>query len=321
MESSFPPARRVRAGGVAFAIYERNGDPEGRRPPILLLHGWPEIAYSWRNQIGALAAAGFRAVAIDLKGYGASDAPEDPALYDIARVTDELCALMDALKIRQAIVCGHDWGGAIVWPLAQRRPTRVAGVIAVCTPHRSAPPTAPLTIFRKRFGEDHYIVRFQEDPGPEALFAAEIEKFFRVMFRAPAAPEAMRARGAKAFDLVGRVRNGPTPSADELLFTEADLERFVREYQRSGFRGGLNYYRNIDNNYQLTKDLDPMVSAPSLWIGAAWDHFLPPEGAQGMAAIVDDLESHIIPECGHWVMWERPDALNALMIDWLTRRF
>lgn len=314
--NTFPDPRFVDAGGVRLAVHE-----QGAGTPVILVHGWPEIAYSWKNQIGAIADAGFRAIAPDLKGFGRSDAPKDKALYDIRGMTDDLARLLDALSIERAVFCGHDWGGAIVWPMAQLHKDRVAGVIGVSTPHRPRPPAPPLSIIEKRFGPDHYFIRFQEEAAPEALFATDVRRFFQLMFRRPPAAADLERLGARIFDLVGRFRDGPPPDTRRLIIGEADLDFYVDAYRRSGFHGGINLYRNIDRNYELMRDVDPVIAAPALFIGAADDAFLPPAGADGMEDIVPDLEKAIIPDCGHWVMWERPAALNAILIDWLGRRF
>ena len=314
----FPEARFVEAGDVRLAVYE-DGPADGL--PIILIHGWPEIAYSWKHTMKALAGAGYRAIAPDLKGFGLSDAPRDPALYDIRHMTDDLAGLLNALSIDQAVFCGHDWGGAIVWPMAQVHGSRVAGVIGVSTPHRPPPPVAPLAILEKRFGPDHYIVRFQEPDAPEATLARDIDQFFTLMFRGPAPRSAWPGLVPRIFDLLGRLENGPAPNPADCVLSAEDRAVFKRAYERSGFHGGINLYRNIDRNYAIMEDRDPRIAQPALWIGADLDLFLPPEGAEAMTGLAPDLEKHVIDDCGHWVMWEQPEALNALIIDWLRRRF
>ena len=123
------------------------------------------------------------------------------------------------------------------------------------------------------------------------------------------------------YDLPGRFRDGPAPSNDKVIIPEADIQVYIDAYKRSGFHGGINLYRNIDANWRFMDGRDETVAAPSLWIGAELDLFLPPEGADGMDALVPDLEKHVIAGCGHWIMWEKPQEANALMLDWLTRRF
>ena len=312
----FPVHRVVTAGETRLAVYEA-----GAGLPVILVHGWPEIAYSWKHQISALAGAGFRAIAPDLKGFGRSDTPRDPAQYDIRAMTEDFVGLLDSLEIERAVFCGHDWGGALVWPMAQLHPDRVMGVIGVCTPHRPPPPISPLTIIRRRFGDRHYFLQFQEPEKPEALFAGDVKKFFHQMFRrAPTRAEIARL-GPRIFDLPGRFRDGPAPDPGEVIISDADIDVYVKAYQRTGFHGGINLYRNIERNYEIMKSVDPIIRAPSLMISAQRDFFLPPESADGMEKFVPDLEKHFIDDCGHWVMWEKPLELSTLMIDWLRRRF
>lgn len=319
--TAFPSARPIEAGNTTLAVYERNGDEAGRRPPVILVHGWPEIAYSWKNQIHALAGAGFRVIALDLKGFGNSDAPKDPALYDAEHITGDFCSLLDALSIERAIFCGHDWGGALVWAMAQRHPGRVAGVIGLCTPVLPRPPAPPLGIIEKRFGEKHYFVQFQEQGVPEKLFESDPDRFFRLMFQKPPPRERWAALVPRVYDLPGRFKNAPPPSDDDVIIPLADIQVYAAAYKKSGFHGGINIYRNIDRNWEDMKGRDETVYAPSLWIGAELDLFLPPESAEKMSNIVSDLEKHVIEDCGHWMMWEKPDEANALIIDWLKRRF
>ncbi len=315
----FPKAKLVDANGVRLAVYEADGDPDRRRAPVILVHGWPEIAYSWKNVMPAVAEAGFRAIALDLKGFGQSDAPADKTLYDIEHMTGDLAALLDALDIDRAVFCGHDWGGAIVWPMAQLHGDRVAGVIGLSTPHRPPPPVPPLSIFEKRHTDRHYIVRFQEEGIPERILESNPTGFFRLMFRRPKFRTVPEALNNRVYDLLGRLEHGPPARNEDVALSDADIAVFVDAYKHSGFTGGINLYRNIDRNWEIIKAHDPIIRHPALWVGAASDLYLPPSGAEGMEKIVPNVEKHIIPDCGHWVMWEKPAELNAILVDWLLR--
>ncbi len=319
--NEFPEPRRIKAGETTLALYEADGDPARERPPVILVHGWPEIAYSWKNQIYALRDARFRVIAVDLKGFGHSDAPHDPALYGAAQMTADFCALMDALEIERAIFCGHDWGGALIWQMGQLHPERVAGLIGLCTPLRARPPVEPLKIIAKRLGEKHYFVQFQEPDAPEKLFESDPERFFQMMFRKSPPRERWAALIPQIYDLPGRFCDGPPPNPAGVIIPQADIQVYIDAYKHSGFTGGVNLYRNIDANWRLMEGRDETINAPSLWIGAELDLFLPPESAADMETLVADLEKHVVPDCGHWIMWEKPDELNSLLIDWLLRRF
>jgi microsomal epoxide hydrolase/non-specific protein-tyrosine kinase len=310
-----PEPRLIDIGGVRIALREA-----GAGTPIVLVHGWPELSYSWKNQFGPLVEAGYRVIAPDLKGFGGSDAPADPKLYDSATMTGDLARLLDACGIDRAIFCGHDWGGALVWPMAQQRPDRVMGVIGVCTPHRPPPPAAPMSIIEKRFGSTHYFVQFQPLGEVERLFETDVERFFRIMFRRAPTQAEIAAAGARLFDLPGRFRDGPPPEGG-LVMSEEDLAVYIAAYRRSGFTGGVNLYRNVDRNWEIAKTQDPVIRKPALMISASNDAFLPPESADGIEALVPDVERALIENCGHWVMWEQPARLNAIMTDWLKKRF
>ena len=318
--NDFPEPKFVDAGGVRLAVYERGAGAPGR-PPLVLVHGWPEIAYSWKNQIGPLSNAGWRVIAVDLKGFGASDAPADGALYDVRHMTDDFAALLDGLAIEKAIFCGHDWGGALVWPMAQLHPARVAGLIGLSTPHRPPPPAPPLAIIEKRFTANHYFIRFQEEGAPEQLFENDVERFFAFMFRKPAPREKWPSLVPAVYDLMARFPRGRAPDPRDLVLSSEDLQVYVGAYRKSGFRGGINLYRNVDRNWEIMKTVDPVIEAPTLWIGGELDLFLPPEGAEPMDKLIPDLEKHVLSGCGHWLTWERPAELNAIMVDWLDRRF
>ena len=319
--TDFPEPRIIDAGGVSLAVYEADGDPQRQRPPVLFVHGWPEIAYSWKNQLAAFAAAGFRAIAFDLKGFGYSNAPTDPTLYDAHHMTGDFAALLDALDVDQAIFCGHDWGGALVWSMGQLRPEKVAGIIGLCTPLHPRPPAPPLQIIEKRLGPKHYFIQFQEHAIPEQLFETDLNRFFHLMFRKAAPRDKWAKLIPQIYDLPGRFKDGPEPKPIETVIPEKDLARYLDAYSRSGFHGGINLYRNIDENWRYMEGRDQIVRAPALWLGAELDLFLPPESAEGMEEIVPDLEKHIIANCGHWMMWEKAEEANRLMLDWLKRRF
>lgn len=312
----FPNPKFVDSNGVKLATYEM-----GTGPAVLFVHGWPEIAYSWKHQMTAVAAAGYRAIALDLRGFGASDTPFDIAQYDIQHLTDDLSAVLDTYGVEKAVICGHDWGGVIAWPMAQLKPERVSGVIGVCTAH--FPPLAIPTIEKIAAGRDenHYIVQFNRDLEIEKLFDDNIEKFFRTVFqKAPKRAESEKL-GNRLFDIPGRLKNGPMPMGTALVLSDDDLQTYVDIYKKSGFRGGINLYRNIDQNHALMEKVDPKINVPCLWIGAEDDIFLPIEYAAYMKRYIRDLEKQVIKDCGHWVTWEQPEHLNKHMVEWLNDKF
>ncbi|NNL89476.1 MAG: alpha/beta hydrolase [Marinicaulis sp.] len=321
MLKDFPDRKFIDANGVRFAAHEVNGDPDGKNPPVMLVHGWPEIAYSWKNQIKAIADAGYRVVAFDLKGFGWSDKPREKERYDVEHLTADFAALLDALDINRAVFCGHDWGGSLVWSMGQLHPERVAGVIGVCTPLKPRAPAPPVAILKKRFTDKHYFVQFQEPDRVEKLFATDVNRFVRMMFQKPAPRERWASLVPWIFDLPGRFAEGKPVPDDKLIVSNDVIDAYRAGFEQSGFHGGVNLYRNIDRNWKYMEGRNEIVRAPSLWIGAELDLFLPPESADGMEALVPNLERRIIEGAGHWLTWERPNEMNALIIDWLNDKF
>ncbi|MEE9328745.1 MAG: alpha/beta hydrolase [Parvularculaceae bacterium] len=308
----------VTANGVRFAVYEAG--PENG-PPIILCHGWPELAYSWKHIVPALAGAGYRVIAPDMKGFGRTDGPLDPAAYNMDVLTADFDALMAEMGLKDAIFLGHDWGGAFVWPMAYRYPTRVRAVASICTPHVKRAPVSPLSIFEKRTSDRHYIIQFQDPALPDKVFGGREEAFAEFIFRKPAPRAAWPKLMPQALFLPDNFARFEKTDDTKLVMPRADLKVFSDMYKKTGFQAGTNYYRAIDKNWALTEGIDLTVHQPSLMIGAELDMMLPPEQMDGMETLCPDLEKKVLKDCGHWAMWEQPTAINAILTDWLARRF
>ena len=309
----FPEPRFVRANGLRLAVYE-----QGVGVPVVFSHGFPELAYSWRHQLPALAAAGFRAIAPDQRGYGASDRPEAVEAYDIAQLTGDLVGLLDALELERAVFCGHDWGGMVIWSLGQLHPSRVLGLIGVNTPFMPRAPKPPIALLTEMMGPEHYIVHFQKPGDADARLAKDVRRVFEVIMR----------RGIKLADIdLSRGIQNLAAAVEEgrmlgqPLLSDAELDVFVRAFERSGFTGGINWYRNMDRNWRLTEHVPQTLQVPSLMVMAEDDFALRPALAEGMEARVTPLEKVLIRDCGHWTQQERPAELNRILVDWLRRQF
>jgi epoxide hydrolase A/B len=292
--------------------------------PVVLCHGFPELAWSWRHQLGPLAAAGYRAIAPDMRGYGRTERPAQVADYDMVHLCGDLAGLLDALGIERAVFCGHDWGGAVVWAMPRLHPGRVAGVIGVNTPDRPRPPADPVAIFRKRLGERMYMVVFQQPGVADALFGADPARALRFFFRRHRIPPAVLDDPALQPRLLALVDAFAKPEAEWAgapLLGADELAVYVRAFSETGFTGGLNWYRNLTRNWELSAGWPPRIEVPCLMISAEHDIVLRPSMAEGMEALIPDLERHVIADCGHWTQAEQPEALNRLMLDWLRRRF
>ena len=304
----------VDVNGITLSCLEA-----GSGPALLLCHGFPETAQAWRAQIPVLAAAGYRVLAPDLRGYGASSAPAAVDEYTVFHAVGDLVGLLDALSIGRVTVVGSDWGATIAWQMAQMRPDRVAGVLAFGVPMMARAPLPPTRLFPRTDDALFYTLYFQ-DPG---VAEAELER---------AIPAALRKiyHGASGdgsrtpFGMVDPARgmlhglSDPDTLPDWLM--QSDLDRDAAAFAHSGFRGGLNYYRNLDRNWQLQASLDGMpVRVPALFAAGARDAGLSMPGMDRIIAtmpqLVTDLRGSVtIDGAGHWVQRERPDEVNRLIL-------
>lgn len=312
----FPVAERVNVGEVALSVHAG-----GRRgaPLIVLLHGWPDLAYSWKNLFPDLAAKGYRVLAPDVRGFGGSDAPAQIERYGVNHLVGDVEGLIDREGAETAVILGHDWGGALAWSFAQLKPQRTAGVISLNTPHLPRGKMPPTAAMRARFGDDYYSLAFQAPGRAEAAFLANLEAFFSVIFSPPPAPGAPSEPVTLANILSRMERHDPT--RDVAVVPAADRKVFIEAFAKSGFGGGLNWYRNIDANWARMDGVDPVVRAPCLMICGERDPILPPEMTRWMDGLTPDLEKHVIVGVGHWPQWEAPEAVSALVCAWLDRRF
>jgi pimeloyl-ACP methyl ester carboxylesterase len=326
-----PPLQFAQVNGIRMGFYEAG--PTDDRPPVVLCHGWPEIAFSWRHQIKALADAGIRVIAPDQRGYGATDRPEPVEAYDLEHLTGDLVGLLDHLKIDKAIFVGHDWGGFVVWQMPLRHRDRVAGVVGVNTPHRPRSPIDPVELFRERFGNSMYIVQFQ-DPSREAdkIFDSRVEQAFDFFMRQPMPrkdtgpaepPTAGLGASSKlnlAFPQMIAAYDAKYDPRKPILSAE-EKKVFVDTFTKTGFTGGINWYRNWTRNWERAEALDHTVRVPSLMIMAENDAVLPPSAADGMEKVVPDLEKYLVRGSGHWTQQEKPEEVSAKLIEWRRRRF
>lgn len=311
--------RYVETNGIRMAVYE-----QGKGVPVVMCHGFPELAYSWRHQLPAIANAGFHAIAPDQRGYGLTDRPPAIEDYDIKHLTGDLVGMLDAMKIEKAVFVGHDWGGFVVWQMPLLHPSRVAGVIGVNTPFMPRAPMDPIALMRMAYGEEMYIVFFQKPGVADALLGRDPAKTLRLFYRKsgitleefdkrPA--EEKNFALARAFDVDESLWPG------KVLLTPEELEVYRSAFARTGFTGGINWYRNFTRNWQASEGVEQKVNVPCLMVMAANDVVLRPSLADGMEAYVPDLEKHLIKDCGHWTQAEKPDELNRVIVDWLKRRF
>lgn len=318
----FPEPRRVelpRRDGMTLSVHE-----QGSGPAVVFCHGFPELAFSWRHQLPAVADAGFRGIAPDQRGYGGSDRPEKIEDYDLLQLSGDLAALLDAFEIEKAVFVGHDWGGWVAWAMALLHPDRTAGVASVCTPYVAMP---PIEVMRAGLGvpdENIYILWFQQPGVAEGVLDSQARRLFELLLREPVPPEQAAARMSES----GQLDMNPFRRLEEIepqgkpIVGPDELDYYVRAFEKSGFRGGINWYRNIDRNFGLVPGMGTdKLELPCLMLTAEWDAALRPEMAAGMPALCSDLEMQQVAKAGHWIQQEKPDELNAHLCKWLARRF
>ena len=310
--------RFVKTNGIRMHLVEA-----GSGFPIVMCHGFPELWYSWRHQIRALADAGFRAIAPDQRGYGDTDAPAPIEAYTQRQLVADISGMLDALGIAKCVIIGHDWGGAVAWNAAMTAPDRIDRVIGVNTPFFPRGPMKPTDMMKAiAQGNFHYILYFQTPGVAEAELERDVRRSLNGFYQEPrdfggtidtsAPPGVFGPAGGGILD---RLPDRPHGS----FLTAEDFEVFVKAFQKSGFRGGLNWYRCIDRSWEESAGIENRVNQPALMITAELDPVLRPELCAGMEAFVPNLRKTVlIKGCGHWTQQEKPAETNAAILEFLA---
>jgi pimeloyl-ACP methyl ester carboxylesterase len=312
--------RTVETNGIRMHLAEA-----GAGPLVMLCHGFPESWYSWRHQLLALADAGFHAVAPDMRGYGQTDRPEAIDQYTLLHLVGDVIGLLDALRAEQATIAGHDWGAPVAWLAALLRPDRFRGVIGLSVPFRPRGAVRPTTVMPQTDDALFYQLYFQTPGVAEAEFERDAGRTMRAILCSISGDVPLQETGA-----VGMVprRGGflatmPNPATLPSWLTEADIDFYAGEFVRTGFRGGLNWYRNIDRNWELLAPFaGARVMTPALYIAGDRDLVVAFPGMDqlipSLANFMPQLRGTImLPGCGHWTQQERAAEVNAAMIDFL----
>uniref|UniRef100_A0A671F379 AB hydrolase-1 domain-containing protein n=1 Tax=Rhinolophus ferrumequinum TaxID=59479 RepID=A0A671F379_RHIFE len=287
----------------------------GSGPPVCLCHGFPESWYSWRYQIPALAQAGFRVLAVDMKGYGESSAPPEIEEYSMEVLCKDMVTFLDKLGISQAVFIGHDWGGMLVWNMALFYPERVRAVASLNTPFIPANPKVSQMEALKANPIFDYQLYFQEPGVAEAELEQNLNRTFKAFFRASDEVFLSTKNVREAGGLLVRTPENPSPSK---LLTEEDIQFYVQQFKKSGFRGPLNWYRNIDKNWKWScKSVGRKILIPALMVVAEKDKVLLPEMTKHMEDWIPNLKRGYIKDCGHWTQMEKPNELNQILTEWL----
>lgn len=317
-----PQFRTVDAGEVKLRCAI-----EGEGPLVVLVHGFPESWFSWRHQMGPIAAAGFTACAIDVRGYGESDKPHPIEAYAMRHLTADVVGVADALQPdRPAILIGHDWGAPIVWNTALTRPERIAAVAGLSVPYTGVPARPFTEVFDALFTKRNrffYQAYFQKVGPPEAEAEADVRGFLRKFYYSISgdAPEGSWPQKPADATLLEGLRD---PQPFPAWLTEDELDYYVAEFERSGFRGPINRYRNHESDFAwLQAWRDKKIEQPALYIGGTKD-----PAATGFGRMADPVATmkpfvprlqggHMLEGCGHWTQQERPEETTRLIVDWL----
>ncbi|MCG5431461.1 alpha/beta hydrolase [Mycobacterium sp. MYCO198283] len=295
--------RLVDLGNVTLRVVEA-GEPGG--PVVVLAHGFPELAYSWRHQIPALAAAGYRVLAPDQRGYGGSSIPAEVEAYDIHALTGDLVGLLDDAGAERAAFVGHDWGALVVWQLALLHPERVAAVVGMSVPPIPRPRSRPTEAWRAKLGDDFYMLRFQERGPADQAMAADPTATMHQLF----ADLSAGIGGASDPD-----RLPPLPD----WITADEVAHYGEVFARTGFTGGLNWYRNYDRNWETTEHLaDARIVAPAMFLGGSADPVLLFTRRDRAAEVIGGPYREVLLDgAGHWVQQERPQEVNDALLTFL----
>ena len=307
--TEFPTPKMISVNGIELEVFEAGEQNTGK--PIVLCHGFPENAYSWRFQIPELVKAGYHVIVPNQRGYGNSSRPTEVTVYDIVHLTGDLVALLNYYGYKDAIFVGHDWGANVVWSLALLHPERVNKIINLALPYQVRGEKPWIDWMEEIFGEDNYFVHFNRKRGvADAILDGNISQFLRNLFRKNL-PHTPPEPGMLMINLARK----ENPLGDPLM-SDNELSIFVSSFERSGFTGGINWYRNLDRNWHLLADVDPIVRHPALMIYGEQD-MIPK--SENLSDFVPSVEV-VTLDCGHCIQQEKPEETSRAIIKWLNQQ-
>jgi pimeloyl-ACP methyl ester carboxylesterase len=321
LKSLMPEVKRAKVNGIELAYYEAG---PRRGPLIVLCHGFPEIAFTWWRQIKAWSEAGYWIVAPDQRGYGLSSRPTAVADYDQVHLTGDMVGLLDHLGVKSAIFCGHDMGLGVSWQMALRHPDRVAGVIGFGGGFGGRAANEPVAALTRTNGPDMYQVWFQTPGEADAFLAKDPNHSLRLSMRNPELGLLFRVRGpsGSAYSLRDRyLAAGGVPSDSDIVIPPEEMAVFVDSFRRTGFTGGINWYRNMTRNWQNSASLPKRIDGiPCLVMAAEMDSVGSPR-LETLGNNLGNAETHLIKGSGHWIPQEKAPETTAIVLDWLGRHF
>ena len=312
----FPEPNFVESNGLRMAVYE-----EGQGPAVILLHGFPELAFSWRHQLPALAAAGFRAIAPDQRGYGRTTVPPNVSDYRASELIKDMHGLLDALHLESATFVGHDWGALLLWQMAMLAPERIDKLVILNIPHFPRLPIDPIGVMREHFGNHYYIVDFQDSDEADRVFGSDPRHFINRMMRRNQMTREQFEKLPAEYQVISLLRSVKSEHASgDALLSDAELNYYATAFMQSGFTGPINWYRNWTHNWEQLEGVDQQIDIPTLFVGAMDDVVIGLHHIEGMKPLVKDLTVHMLEECGHWTQQEKPAEVNRMILEWLVQR-
>ncbi|MEP2799686.1 MAG: alpha/beta hydrolase [Balneola sp.] len=299
----------ISVNGVELEVFEAGRQNTGK--PIVLSHGFPENAYSWRFQIPELVKAGYHVIAPNQRGYGNSSRPTEIMKYDIVHLTGDIIALLDYYGYNDATFIGHDWGANIVWNLGLLHPERINKIINLALPYQVRGEKPWIEWMEEIFGEDNYFVHFNRQQGvADAILDEYKSNFLRNLFRknvplAPPEPGMLMINLARAEKPLG-----------EPIMSESELAIYISAFETSGFAGAINWYRNLDRNWHLLANVNPTIQHPTLMVYGEQD-MIPK--SESLTDFVPDVEV-ISLDCGHYIQQEKPEETTQVILKWLKQQ-
>ncbi|MFJ7936278.1 alpha/beta fold hydrolase [Sporosarcina sp. NPDC096371] len=304
----FPTPTLISGNGVELEVFEAGQKNGGQ--PIVLCHGWPEHAFSWRHQVTPLVEAGYHVIIPNQRGYGESSCPKEVTKYDIEHLTGDLVALLDHYQYKDAIFMGHDWGASVVWSMALLHPERVNKMINLCLPYQVRGERPWIDFMEEAFGDDYYFVHFNNQPGvADAVLDENAAQFLRNLYRKNV-PSQGSVEGMEMINLAKA-----TQPLGEPVMSDDELSVYITAFNKTGFTPSINWYRNLNRNWHLLGFVSPILYQPTLMIYGEKDIIPPLPNIKDFVPNIDIKSLNT----GHWIQEERPEELNQMILEWLGK--
>ncbi len=304
--TNFPTPTLISVNGVELEIFEAGQENKGN--PIILCHGWPEHAYSWRYQVAPLVEAGYHVIVPNQRGYGNSSCPKEVTKYDIEHLTGDLVALLDYYQYEKAIFMGHDWGASVVWSMALLHPERVKKMVNLCLPYQVRGEKPWIDFMEEFLGEDYYFVHFNKQPGvADAILNDNTSQFMNNLYRKNV-PIQGPSEGMEMINLAKA-----TTALGEPVMSDKDLSIYISGFEKNGFTPSINWYRNLNRNWHLLGEVSPLLEQKTLMVYGEKDVIPPLPNIKDFVPNIDVASL----DAGHWIQEERPEELNQLILEWL----